>query len=67
MSGVQPFQFKPTYSPGEELVESEEENGGEESSNFNAESGTPNGVFVVETVQQCSRQMNAFAAKNWTH
>ena len=25
MSGFQPFQFEPTYSPGEEPIESEEE------------------------------------------
>jgi len=28
MSGAQPFQFEPTYSPGEEPVESEEESEG---------------------------------------
>ena len=40
MSGVQPFQFEPTYSPGEEPDESEEEIDGEEISlNFNARVG----------------------------
>ena len=49
MSGVQPFQFEPTYSPGEEPAESEEESEGEEESlNLMPESETPNGVFVVD-------------------
>ena len=39
MSGVQPFQFEPTYSPGEEPAESEEEIGEEELLNFNARVG----------------------------
>ena len=29
ISGVQPFQFEPTYSPDEEPTKSEEENEGE--------------------------------------
>ena len=32
MSGVQPFQFEPTYSPGQEPAESEEESEREEDS-----------------------------------
>ena len=40
MSGVQPFQFEPTYSPDEEPEESEEESEGEEESlNLNARVG----------------------------
>ena len=40
MSGVQPFQFEPTYSPGEEPTESAEESEGEaESLDFNARVG----------------------------
>ena len=39
-SGVQLFQFEPTYSPGEEPAELEEESEGEEKSlNFNARVG----------------------------
>jgi len=40
LSGVQLFQFEPTYSPGEEPAESEKESEGEEKSlNFNAKVG----------------------------
>ena len=35
MSGVQPFQFEPTYPPGEEPVDSEEETGDEGDSGAN--------------------------------
>ena len=48
MSGFQPFQFEPTYFPGEEPTESEEESEREaESLSLSAELGTPNGAFVV--------------------
>ena len=50
MSGFQPFQFEPMYFPGEEPTESEEESEREaESLSLSAESGTPNGGFVVVT------------------
>ena len=50
MSGFQPFQFEPTYFPGEEPSESEEKSEREaESLSLSAESGTPNGGFVLVT------------------
>ena len=65
MTGVQPFQFEPTYPPGEEPT-SRQKKAKERQNNWilMPESGTPNGVFVVETVQQCPWPMNVFAAKN---
>ena len=69
MSGVQPFQFEPTYSPGEEPAESEEESEGEEESlNFNARVGNTGWCICGGNCTAISTaELNAFAAKNSTH
>ena len=50
MSGVQAFQFKPAYSPGEEPAKLEEERKREtQSSSLNARVENMSSVFVVKT------------------
>ncbi|XP_068733080.1 P2X purinoceptor 7-like [Montipora capricornis] len=47
MSGVQPFQFEPTYPPGEEPVDSEEETGDEGDSGANFDNRVGNTEWCI--------------------
>ena len=47
MSGVQPFQFEPTYSPVEEPVDSEEETGDEGNSGANFDNRVGNTEWCI--------------------
>ena len=47
MSGVQPFQFEPTYPPGEEPVDSEEETGDEGDSGANFDNRVGNTKWFI--------------------
>ena len=64
MSGTQPFQFKPTYPPGEEPVDSEKETMETAELILITELETPNGAFVGAIVFQFRRPMNVFVVKN---
>ena len=72
MSGVQPFQFEPTYPPGEEPAELEEEiEGEEESLNFNARVGNTEwcicggNCIAMPTAEECfcCQELDALNAK----
>ena len=47
MSGVQPFKFEPTYSPGEEPIDSEEETGDEGDSRANFDNRVRNTEWCI--------------------
>ena len=66
MSGVQPFQFEPTYPPGEEPVDSDEETGheGDSRANFDNRVGNTEWCICGAAVFQCRQPMNAFVVGN---
>ena len=66
MSGVQPFQFEPTYPPGKEPVDSEEETGDEGDSGANFDNRVGNTEWCI-CGGNCRRPMNVFVVKNWRH
>ena len=57
MSGIEPFQFEPTYPPSEEPSEEEIEDGGEDEGN--------DASTRIGNTEWCIRQQtNAIAAKS---
>ena len=62
MSGVEHFQFELTYPPGEEPIQSEDDEG-EDSPEACTSSMNTNGAFAVSAFQ-CRQPTNAIAAKS---
>ena len=60
MSGVQPFQLEPTYSLGEEPVDSEEETGDEGNSGANFDNRVGNTEWCICF---CSQELEALNQK----